>query len=58
MSAMCSADENIHRPYGTRVVFGFRFPTLKRGAKNHCAYGALTEWRAEGLVRIVDGQAH
>jgi len=55
---MCSADENIHRPYGTRVVFGFRFPTLKRGAKNHCAYGALTEWRAEGLVRIVDGQAH
>jgi len=28
------------RPYGTRAHFLARYPTLKRGANNRCAYGA------------------
>jgi hypothetical protein len=27
-------------PAGLRMKCWFRFHTLKRGAKNHCAYGA------------------
>ncbi|MGD0480269.1 MAG: efflux transporter outer membrane subunit [Terracidiphilus sp.] len=31
----------LHRPYGTAGTFcRFAFPTLKRGANKHCAYGA------------------
>ena len=29
-----------HRPYGACMLSRFRFPTLKRGANNRCAYGA------------------
>jgi hypothetical protein len=33
-------------PTGLCELFLLRFPTLKRGAKNHCAYGALGTTKA------------
>jgi hypothetical protein len=35
--------KSLRRPYGTwEEIFDFVFPTLKRGANIHCAYGAGT----------------
>jgi hypothetical protein len=28
-------------PTGLAVILGYEFPTLKRGADKHCAYGAF-----------------
>ena len=46
-------------PPGLRCIQGDAFPTLKRGASNHCAYGAGGEaaagdWSAagEGLLLV------
>ena len=44
---MCAP--RMRRPYGTPdVLFKPPHPTLKRGANNHCAYGA-------GLLAAVQG---
>ena len=32
---------NFRRPYGTRTSQMAAFPTLKRGANDRCAYGAI-----------------
>jgi hypothetical protein len=36
-----------HRPYGTQRFYRLGNPTLKRGANDHCASGAITPAVAE-----------
>jgi hypothetical protein len=39
---MCLVDWELCGPYGTPAVsVGQAYPTLKRGANDHCAYGAV-----------------
>ena len=48
-----------HRPYGTpEAIVEFAFPTLKRGANKHCAYGAAEPAAEEGEVSINSGERH
>jgi len=43
MNDMFSGERVLRRPYGTpEVLLVAADPALKRGANNHCAYGAVT----------------
>jgi hypothetical protein len=46
------AGRPLRRPYGTpKRNYGIPFPTLKRGANKHCAYGAFAFYISCALVR-------
>jgi hypothetical protein len=46
-----SDNRGLHRPYGAAWLLLIAFPTLKRGANDHCASGA-TEICASGAAEI------
>jgi hypothetical protein len=57
MSVMCLGERHLRRPYGTsEVLLVAVYPTLKRGANNPCAYGAVASalrkigWKMRGVA--------